>query len=478
MKRRVLILCAAVAGGVYGAGACAVDAPVTSPVVTVQRLRATPAPAGAPPEAPAGCWQTLWSNDLQGGCGLGLSDFCPASVCAVQAAPACPLAGGSDELRVLVDYSGVPLTPSATPPAPAVTETLDGVGVDAGAAVAAVPGASPSVYMATLPVPPEAGSSMLLGVGVAPGYSYQIPQPFAVEVPPPDLDVAVCGQDTCLPMLFIGSPPVGLAQITATIPGASQGAVTVTTTMKLGGGGGGQPSQPTATYTVQANEPAMVTSALSCGAGTGAPAPGLAGTLAVPTPIPPVAGSTWSVCASWGGSAATCKDVPLTPFNPTIELDYADGAGLHVIPNGSCDGTGAKLSPVPAAPGSDVTLRVTAPPSLLLRTVTVSTVIDGAPCPASGGGGAGGAAGSADAGAAGAGGAQGGSPAADAGTAGACAGQSLRGTLALNDETGKLEAVFPLAVPPSGLAWEIDAAVGPSDGTFVTSACFALPSGP
>ncbi len=344
---RYLLACAvggALAAGYALAVASCEPAPDLMPSVAVQKLDVVLDDAGDVADA---CWLTLASNTAAGYAG-------PGALCAASQIPPCPLAGGSDRIRVVVGYDALGLSPGAQPPAPTITETLDGVASDAGASVSLVPDDASNHYVASFTAPSRQVVEMLLGVGVVPGYGYQVPTAFAVSPPAMSIGASVCNAGDCAPPDDAGTAAVGSAVVSVGIPGAVPAAVTVTTMV-------GGVVQPTA-YTVQAATPGLFLLADACAGARNVP--GFSGSVVIPTPVV-APGQTWKVCAQWGGSDPACIPAAgaLAAPVPVLDVESCDAG----CPTSSCS--------VPFG-GGTVVVDVTFPGTTAMSATLIS-VVDG-----------------------------------------------------------------------------------------------------
>jgi hypothetical protein len=327
---------------VQAVGSCdSVDQPATKPDVVVQRLE------GSAGGAAGSCWQTLWPDGAAEG-EFGLQDFCEGG----------SVAGGNvgagDQLRVLISYANVYLTPGADAPVPTIVETVDGVAVDAGASVSTLFTGLPGQYMATLPVPLQSPATLEITVDVVSGYGFTVPQAFAVAPPAIALGLAygagpgagtsggvyAVDAGSCqAPSTSLATIPVAVGstvELRVTAPGTLVLSTAQVTTVVFGAAGVGGSSSSTSSSSSSASSSSSsgTGGASSSGTDAGEDAAGGSG------------GSGSGGGSSTGAAAITATfvetasgqveaTVPLTvPEGAVWEINVAVGAGGELVTRG------------------------------------------------------------------------------------------------------------------------------------------------
>jgi hypothetical protein len=260
---------------------CSDDAPPGEMRVAVQR--AIPGQT---------CWASLTADAPDAA--LGLDPPCAAPT---DLAPR--LAGGSDLIRLVIDYGAdLEFTPGTTPPAPTITMTLDGViTATGGSVVPASSGKSRAIFLATFQAPPRAVTEMRFDVQAAQGFSHRVPESFRVDAPQVGLTVDQCKEGQ--PCELTGG--IGTATTTVTVPGATAVDVTLSSTLD-------DVLQPLSVV-VRANIP---------GGTVGSPV--MTGHAFPAVPLAGNASSTWQLFGQWNSSTGAGPRITLNAPVPAIRV--------------------------------------------------------------------------------------------------------------------------------------------------------------
>lgn len=165
-----------------------------------------------------GVFKMVADADGVGECGLLLPDTdAPAPAIGLDFEP-CPGIGGStdailergaDRLRVVVEYTGLPVDEGATVPPPAAIVRVDGQVQTAGLSLRAIAG--PIVaFDGRLDVPQAPGDALSLTVEANAGYA-AAPHVFALRAPTPRLTIDDCAAPGCRRVAAVGDVVVTVA---------------------------------------------------------------------------------------------------------------------------------------------------------------------------------------------------------------------------------------------------------------------------
>lgn len=298
---------------------CQSDPASVSPLVTVEKL-----------DVVQNCYATCpGSNDPAAA--LKLVDHCPAP------AAACGFNGGSDKLRLLVDYGAVPVPASSTVAAPTITVILDGAEQPLASPVSTPPALGERRYFsAVLYAPEKQVQHLSFRAKGAEGFSLQV-DGFSVMSPIFAVSVDGCADNnSCMRTAAVGvatftvDVPAGFSETSATLSSLLNGVlVTETEPVKL---------TPKGTTTLEGRATLNVPASNMAGSGVS---------------------DFWDVTVSVGGFQQMVHFV-LSP--PDIELAL----------NGCTSGCSSPL-------GEAATLTVTAPHDINATQAVITSDVDGMP---------------------------------------------------------------------------------------------------
>ncbi|XXX80711.1 hypothetical protein WMF30_18300 [Sorangium sp. So ce134] len=277
MIRRTLPCCSAITLALL-AGACFdEDTDPSGMRVTVQKWRADQA-----------CWATMTPDER-----VDPALLVPGDVCPDDAAP--ELAGGSDRVRVVIDYGDLEFSDGTTLPLPELTMRLDGVETPSGASFDDPPRQNHRAhFIAIFVAPAKEVTAMRLSVQAAQGFGREVRTAFKVTAPTVTIDVPSCaGTEAC-------AQASGVGNIEVEVSIAGNVAEDVTVRRRLDG------------VLQQGEQTIRATTLDESGAGIR-----MRGTGFVSVPAARD-GAEWTLVAEWRSSKA--EATPITLIRPTVDV--------------------------------------------------------------------------------------------------------------------------------------------------------------